>query len=178
VVVGSIGGEEEDEMVDRSQHEMEVTGARLDPGRPVPITRLDPTSKPWRPTPAMATRVMSARRMTATMLDIQLDEKVEKGVREGANEVEHCWQFDFGDGLGGDKFGIGKSTDSRTDDDTLTSIASEETLRCQGAGAVRHCSLEEHKVGPLVMNPGPPFAVGTVINCNIGDHDHQPALVL
>ena len=51
VVVGSIGGEEEDETIDRSQHEMEVTGARLDPGRPVPIARLDPTSKPWRPTP-------------------------------------------------------------------------------------------------------------------------------
>ena len=49
--------------------------------------------------------------MTATMLDIQLDEQDKEG-REGANEVEHCWQFDFGDGLGGDKFGIGKGTNS------------------------------------------------------------------
>ncbi len=82
------------------------------------------------------------------MLDIQLDEQDEEG-REGANEVEHSWQFDFGDGLSGDKFGIGKGTDSQTDDDTLTSMASEETLRCQGAGAERHCSLKEHKVGHL-----------------------------
>jgi hypothetical protein len=115
--------------------------------------------------------------MTATMLDIQLDEQDEEG-REGANEVEHCWQFDFGDGLSGDKFGIGKGTDSQTDDNTLTSMASEETMRCQGAGAERHCSLEEHKVGPLVMNPGPPFGVGTVINCDVGNHRHQRAFVL
>jgi hypothetical protein len=38
--------------------------------------------------------------------------------------------------------------------------------------------LEEHEVGSLVMNPGPPFAVGTVIRCDIGDHGHQRAFVL
>ncbi len=111
------------------------------------------------------------------MLDIQLYEQDEE-VREVANELENCWQFDFGDGLGGDKFGIETGTDSQTDDNTLPSMASEETLRCQGAGAERHCSLEEQEVGPLVMNPAPPFAVGTVINCDIGDHGHQRAFVL
>ncbi len=38
--------------------------------------------------------------------------------------------------------------------------------------------MEEHEVGSLVMNPGPPFAVGMVIKCDIGDHDHQRAFVL
>ena len=59
-VVGSIGGEEEDETVDQSQHEMEVTVARLDPGQSVPIARLDPSAKPWCPTPTTATHVTSA----------------------------------------------------------------------------------------------------------------------
>ncbi len=60
VVVGSIGGEEEDETVDQSQHEMEVTVAWLDPGQSVPIARLDPSTKPWCPTPTTATHVTSA----------------------------------------------------------------------------------------------------------------------
>ena len=33
-------------------------------------------------------------------------------------------------------------------------------------------------MGSLVMNPGPPFAVGTVIFCDIGDHGHQRVFVL
>ena len=49
-------------------------------------------------------------------------------------------------------------------------------MRCQGAGAGRNGSLEEHEVGSLVMNPAPPFALGMVINCDIGDHGHQHAL--
>ena len=133
---------------------------------------LDPSAKPWCPVSTTATDVTPARRMTAATLDIQLVDD-DKDVREGSNEAEHCgWQFDFGDGFGGDKFGIGKGADSRTDDDTLTSMASEGTLRCRGACIGRHSSLEEHKVGSLVMNPGPPFAVGTVIRCDIGDHGH------
>jgi hypothetical protein len=60
VVVGSIEGEEEDETVDQSQHEMEVTVAWLDPGQSVPIARLDPSAKPWCPTPTTATHVTSA----------------------------------------------------------------------------------------------------------------------
>ncbi len=56
VVVGSIGGEKEDETIDQSQHEMEVTVARLDPGQSVPIARLDPSAKPWCPTPTTAIR--------------------------------------------------------------------------------------------------------------------------
>ena len=139
---------------------------------------LDPSAKPWCPVSTTATDVTPARRMTAATLDIQLVDD-DKDVREGSNEAEHCgWQFDFGDGFGGDKFGIGKGADSRTDDDTLTSMASEGTLRCRGACIGRHSSLEEHKVGSLVMNPGPPFAVGTVIRCDIGDHGHQRAFVL
>ena len=60
VVVGSIGGDEEDETVDRSQHEMEVTVARLDPGQSVSIARFDPSAKPLCPTPTTATHVTSA----------------------------------------------------------------------------------------------------------------------
>ena len=118
-----------------------------------------------------------AQRMTAATLDIQLVDD-DEDVREGVKEAECYWQFDFGDGLGGDKFGIGKGADSRTVDDTLISMASEEMLRCRGACTGRHSSLEKHKVGSLVMNPGPPFAVSTVISCDIGNHGHQCAFVL
>jgi hypothetical protein len=53
-----------------------------------------------------------------------------------------------------------------TDEDTVTSVASEATL-CQG-GAVRDADLEEHKFGPSpATNPGPPFKVGNVILCDI-----------
>ena len=33
-------------------------------------------------------------------------------------------------------------------------------------------------MGSLVMNPDPPFAVGTVINCDIGNHGLQRVFVL
>jgi len=186
VVVGSITGEEEDEMeatvarLDPGRHDMKATVARFDSGRPFPISRLDPSAKFWCPA---ATDITSAQRMTAAMLDIQLVDD-DEDVGEGAKEAERCWQFDFGDGLGGDKFRIGKGANSWTDDGThththtLTSMASEETLRCRGACTGRHSSLEEHEVGSLVMNPGPPFAVGTVIKFDIGDHGHQCAFVL
>ena len=53
-----------------------------------------------------------------------------------------------------------------TDEDTVTSVASEATL-CQG-GAVRDADLEEHKFGPSpATNPGPPFKVGNDILCDI-----------
>jgi hypothetical protein len=53
-----------------------------------------------------------------------------------------------------------------TDEDTVTSVASEPTL-CRG-GAVRDADLEEHKFGPSpATNPGPPFKVGDVILCDI-----------
>ena len=78
---------------------------------------LDPSAKPWCPVSTTATDVTPAQRMTAAMLDLQLVDD-DEDVREGSNEAEHCgWQFGFGDGFGGDKFGIGKGTDSRTDDD-------------------------------------------------------------
>ncbi len=170
-MVGSIIGEEEDEM--------EAMMVRLDPGKPFPIGRLDPSAKPWFLASTMATDTdgQPAQRMTAATLDIQLVDD-DEDVREGVKEAECCWQFDFGYGLGGDKVGIGTGADSWTDDDTLTSMASEEMLRCRGACTGRHSSLEKHKVGSLVMNSGPPFAVSTVINCDIGDHGHQRAFVL
>ena len=116
VVVGSTTGEEEDEMEatvaqGQGQYEMEATVARLDPGQPVPIGRLEPSAKSWCPTPTMATDVTSAQRMKAVMLNIQLGDDDEE-VGEGANEVEHCWQFEFGDRLGGDEFGIGRGANS------------------------------------------------------------------
>ena len=174
-VVSALEEVEVDEERSVEEEEVEVEEERS--VEEVPIGSLDPSAKPWCPASTTALDVTPAQRMTATTLDIQLVD-YDEDVREGGKEAEHCWQFDFGDGLGGDKFGIGKGADSRTDDDTLTSMASEETLRCRGACIGRHSFLEEHEVGSLVMNPGPPFAVGTVIKCDIGDHGHQRAFVL
>jgi len=80
------------------------------------------------------------------------------------------WQFDFGDGFGCGEGAI--NADPLTDEDTVTSCASEETLR--GCGGV-----EEHKRGgPIALNSGPPFAVGDVIMSNVGKHVLQRAFVL
>jgi hypothetical protein len=80
------------------------------------------------------------------------------------------WQFDFGD-----EFGCGvstRNTDALTDVDTVTLVASEEMLRgCSG--------LEDHKQGgPVLYNPGPPFAVGDEIMSNVGKHGLQRVFVL
>ena len=53
-----------------------------------------------------------------------------------------------------------------TDEDTVTSVASEATL-CRG-GAGRDGGVEEHEFGPSpAKNPGPPFKEGDVILCDI-----------
>jgi len=53
-----------------------------------------------------------------------------------------------------------------TDEDTVTSVASEATL-CPG-GAVWDDDFEEHEFEPSpATNPGPPFKVGDVILCDI-----------
>jgi hypothetical protein len=53
-----------------------------------------------------------------------------------------------------------------TDEETVTSVASEATL-CRG-GAGRDGGGEEHEFGPSpAKNPGPPFKVGDVIFCDI-----------
>ena len=80
------------------------------------------------------------------------------------------WQFDFGDGFGG---GPGENyADPLTDEDTVTSCASEETLR--GCGGV-----EKHeRGGPIVLRAGPPFTVGDVIRADVGKHGLQRAFVL
>ena len=56
--------------------------------------------------------------------------------------------------------------------DQSSSCASEATLR--GGGGV-----EEHeRGGPIVLNSGPPFAVGDVILSNVGKHGLQWAFIL
>ena len=57
-MVGSISGEEEDEV--------EATVTR----RLFPIGRLDPSVQPWCPASSTAMDITSAQRMTAAMLDI------------------------------------------------------------------------------------------------------------
>ena len=53
-----------------------------------------------------------------------------------------------------------------TDEDTVTSVASEATL-CRGRQKW-DVDVEEHELGPsLPSNPGPPFKVGDVILCDI-----------
>ena len=60
-----------------------------------------------------------------------------------------------------------KDSDRLTDDDTVTSLASEETT-C-------HCNKDdpEDELGPAPKTePGPPFAVGQVIMCDVPTHLH------
>jgi len=87
-------------------------------------------------------------------------------------ELPKCsgWQFDFGEGFG---CGAGvNNADPLTDEDTVTLCASEETLRGRGG-------VEEHeRGGPVVLNSGPPFAVGDVIMSDVGNHGMQRAFVL
>ena len=88
----------------------------------------------------------------------------------GASKEGGVWQFDFGDGFG---CGAGtKNADPLTDEDTVTLCASEATLRGRGG-------VEEHeRGGPIVLNLGPPFAVGDVILSDVGKHGLQRAFVL
>jgi hypothetical protein len=106
------------------------------------------------------------RVMTVERPDIHLVEEGGSASKEGG-----VWQFDFGDGFG---CGTGtKNADPLTDEDMVTSCASEATLR-RGRGGV-----EEHKRGgPVELNSGPPFAVGDVIMSDLGKHGLQRAFVL
>jgi hypothetical protein len=74
--------------------------------------------------------------------------------------------FDFGNMVkqGDDDGGL-------TDKETITLTASVAMLCCQGSG------LEPHEIGMAVMNPGPPFAIGDMIMCNVGNHGLQWAFV-
>ncbi len=70
---------------------------------------------------------------------------------------------------------FGEDNGGLTDNNTITSAASAKTWK-QGKG----WELEEHELGPKPKkNPGPPFAVGDVIMCNIcGTAGLQQAFVL
>ncbi len=89
-------------------------------------------------------------------------------LRGGKNDVEphQPWHFDFGDVVGGHH-----DNDGLMDEETDTLAASAATLCC------RVCTLEPHKTGMPVWNPGPPFAVGDVIMSNVGNHRLQWAFV-
>jgi len=103
------------------------------------------------------------RIMTVERPDIHRVEK--SGGEEGG-----VWQFDFGDG-----FGCGAGTeyaDLLMDKDTVTSCASEAILHGRGGVEVHE------RGGPIVLNPGPPFAVGDVIMSDVGKHGLQWAFVL
>jgi hypothetical protein len=76
----------------------------------------------------------------------------------------------FGDGFGC-RVGT-RNTDALTDKDTVTLVASEETLR--GCGGLK----DHERGGPVLYNPGPPFAVGDEIMSNVGKHGLQRAFVL
>ncbi len=55
-----------------------------------------------------------------------------------------------------------------TDEDTVTSLASEEIICCSWRNGN---TLEDHKMGPAPKSdPGPPFAVGQVIMCDVPGH--------
>jgi len=105
------------------------------------------------------------RVMTVERPDIHM---VEEG--GGASKEGGVWQFGLGNGFG---CGAGtKNADPLTNEDTVTSCALEATLR--GCGGV-----EEHeRGGPIVLNSGPPFAVGDVILSDVGKHGLQRAFVL
>lgn len=95
----------------------------------------------------------------------------------------HChansvWQFTFDEGVPA-PFGGSSVPSLLTDDSTLTSEASELTLKTRGRGATAKGEealnkfglpgdLEPHEIGPpLKRNPGPPFRVGDVLHCEI-----------
>jgi hypothetical protein len=93
------------------------------------------------------------------------------------------WHFDFGDIVGRANDGGGL-----TDEETVTFAALEETLQGTGGcwprshgGLVRDhkvgSMLEPHEIGACVYNPDPPFLVGDVIMCSVGNHGLQQAFV-
>ena len=84
------------------------------------------------------------------------------------------WHFDLGDG-----FDSRKERDALTDEDTLTSTASEETMLPRKVKRLSVLDdLEEHEVGGILYNPGPPFAIGDVIMCDVARQGMQRAFVL
>jgi hypothetical protein len=94
--------------------------------------------------------------MTAPMLDTRSKEDTNHG------PVRH-FHFNFGDTFidPGDRL---------TEKDTITSVASEETL-------CRRCSEEECKRFVPEHND-PPFAMGAIINADVGNHGLQRGCVL
>ncbi len=68
---------------------------------------------------------------------------------------------------------MGCGNEALTDKETLTSAASAETLCCWGS------TLEPHEIRGRGCdhNPGPPFAIGDIILCNVGDHGLQHIFV-
>jgi len=108
--------------------------------------------------------MMVSARPEIYLVDAKASKKAVKLPKSGG------WQFDFGDGF---VCGAGtNNADPLMDEDTVISCASEETLRgCSG--------VEEHeRGGPIVLNSGPPFAMGDVIMSDIGKHGLQRAFVL
>jgi hypothetical protein len=83
--------------------------------------------------------------MTATMLKTQADVSRDKPL----------WHIDLGDTFVNLKEGL-------TDDDAVTSAASEETLQ-GGSSATTQGDLEPHEIGGVLFNPAPPFPVGDII---------------
>ena len=154
---GEGGGEGEEEKEEEKKEEEKVN----DPGEGEDVEgeeEEEDCPKPCARPPLKPERIMTVERP-----DIHL-------VEESGGEEGGVWQFDFGDG-----FGCGAGTeyaDPLTDEDTVTSCASEATLRGRGG-------VEAHeRGGPIVLNPGPPFAVGDVIRSDVGNHGLQRAFVL
>jgi hypothetical protein len=83
------------------------------------------------------------RVMTATTLETQADVLRDKSY------------IDLGDTFIGLDVGL-------TDEDTVTSAASKETLQ-GGSSATMQGDLELHEIGGILFNLGPPFPVGDVI---------------
>jgi hypothetical protein len=83
--------------------------------------------------------------MMATTLKTQADVSRDKPL----------WHIDLGDTFVNLKEG-------GTDEDTVTSAASKETLR-GGSFATTQGDLEPHEIGGVLFNPGPPFLIRDII---------------
>ena len=119
------------------------------------------------PPPSTMKLLWSSCVMTANIgLDLQPTRELVAGRNIAAKPQK--WNLDFGNMFGTTDEGL-------TDDNTVTSVASEDTIRM--SGRCRASTLEEHKIGRVVHNPGPLFAVGDVINCDEGKHGRQWAFV-
>jgi hypothetical protein len=94
--------------------------------------------------------------MTVPMLNTRSEEDTDRG-------LVRRFHFDFGDTFIDPGEGL-------TDKDTITSVALEETLHGR-------CSEEECKRFMAEHN-GPPFAVGAIINADVGNHGLQRGCVL